>query len=168
MKVLKSLRKGMNWVLSTACFLIFAFMVCLGTYQIVTRYFFGAPSTISEELLTYSFTWMALLASAYVFGKRDHMRMGFLADKVTGKARVALEVAIELLIIAFAVIVLIFGGISIMNLTMTQVTASLGIQMGIVYTVVPLTGVLIVMYGVMNIVDLIRGEESQDHREAKE
>lgn len=168
MKVLKSLRKGMNWVLSTACFLIFAFMVCLGTYQIVTRYFFGAPSTISEELLTYSFTWMALLASAYVFGKRDHMRMGFLADKVTGKARVALEVAIELLIIAFAVIVLIFGGISIMNLTMTQVTASLGIQMGIVYTVVPLTGGLIVMYGVMNIVDLIRGEESQDHREAKE
>lgn len=168
MKVLKSLRKGMNWVLSTACFLIFAFMVCLGTYQIVTRYFFGAPSTISEELLTYSFTWMALLASAYVFGKRDHMRMGFLADKVTGKARVALEVAIELLIIAFAVIVLIFGGISIMNLTMTQVTASLGIQMGIVYTVVPLTGILIVMYGVMNIVDLIRGEESQDHREAKE
>lgn len=158
----------MDLVLSTVCFLIFAFMVCLGTYQIVTRYFFGSPSTISEELLTYSFTWMALLASAYVFGKRDHMRMGFLADKVTGTARVILEVAIELLIIVFAVIVLIFGGISIMDLTMTQVTASLGIQMGIVYTVVPLTGILIVVYGVMNIIDLIRGEETQEHREAKE
>lgn len=168
MKVLKTLRKGMDLVLSTVCFLIFAFMVCLGTYQIVTRYFFGSPSTISEELLTYSFTWMALLASAYVFGKRDHMRMGFLADKVMGTARVILEVAIELLIIVFAVIVLIFGGISIMDLTMTQVTASLGIQMGIVYTVVPLTGILIVVYGVMNIIDLIRGEETQEHREAKE
>ena len=52
-------------------------MTVIGTYQIVTRYFFNKPSTVSEELLTYSFTWMALLASAYVFGKRDHMRMGF-------------------------------------------------------------------------------------------
>lgn len=168
MKVLKKLRKGIDMVLSTACFVIFAFMVCLGTYQIIVRYFFGSPSTVSEELLTYSFTWMALLASAYVFGKRDHMRMGFIADKLTGKSRIILETVIELLVIAFAVIVLIFGGISIMNLTMTQVTASLGIQMGMVYTVVPLTGILIVVYGVLNLIDLIRGEEDQEHREAKE
>lgn len=168
MKVLKGLRKGIDMVLSTACFVIFAFMVCLGTYQIIVRYFFGTPSTVSEELLTYSFTWMALLASAYVFGKRDHMRMGFIADKLTGKARMILETVIELLVIAFAVIVLIFGGVSIMDLTMTQVTASLGIQMGIVYTVVPLSGILIVVYGVLNVIDLVRGEEDQTHREAKE
>lgn len=168
MKALKGLRKGIDTVLGAACVILFAFMVCVGTYQIVTRYFFGAPSTVSEELLTYTFTWMALFASAYVFGKRDHMRMGFIADKLTGTPRMILEVVIELLIIAFTIVVLIFGGVSIMNLTMTQVTASLGIQMGIVYTVVPLTGVLIVVYGVLNIIDLVRGEESQEHREAKE
>lgn len=33
MKVLKGLRKGIDMVLSTACFVIFAFMVCLGTYR---------------------------------------------------------------------------------------------------------------------------------------
>ena len=135
MSTLKKLRKGMDTILSTACFIIFAFMVCVGTYQIVVRYFFNSPSTVSEELLTYSFTWMALLASAYVFGKRDHMRMGFIADKLTGKKKMVMEIAIELLILAFSVIVLIFGGFSIMNLTMTQVTASLGIPMGTVYTV---------------------------------
>ena len=59
-------------------------MVVVGTYQISARYFFNRPSTVSEELLTYCFTWMALFASALVFGKRDHMRMGFLADKITG------------------------------------------------------------------------------------
>ena len=46
--------------------LLFAFMTVIGTYQIVTRYVFNRPSTVSEELLTYSFTWMALLISAYV------------------------------------------------------------------------------------------------------
>ena len=166
MSTLKKLRKGMDTVLSTACFIIFAFMVCVGTYQIVVRYFFNSPSTVSEELLTYSFTWMALLASAYVFGKRDHMRMGFIADKLTGKKKMVMEIAIELLILAFSVIVLIFGGFSIMNLTMTQVTASLGIPMGTVYTVVPLTGVLV--YAILNIVDLCRGTEGQKQECAEE
>ena len=168
MKALKTLRKGMDKVLSTACFVIFAFMVCIGTYQIVVRYFFNSPSTVSEELLTYSFTWMALLSSAYVFGKRDHMRMGFVADKLAGKKRLALEVVIEALVLAFAVIGPIFGGIRIMGLTMTQVTASLGIPMGTVYTVVPLSGVLIVVYTVLNIIDLLNGEIKLDGAEDAE
>lgn len=77
MKSLHKFRHGLDTVLSWVCALLFAAMVVVGTYQIVTRYFFGRPSTVSEELLTYSFTWMALLSSALVFGKRDHMRMGF-------------------------------------------------------------------------------------------
>ena len=81
MKSLHKFRHGLDTVLSWVCALLFAAMVVVGTYQIVTRYFFGRPSTVSEELLTYSFTWMALLSSALVFGKRDHMRMGFLAKE---------------------------------------------------------------------------------------
>ena len=154
MKALTQLRKVIDKVLSTAFALIFAFMVCIGTYQIVTRYFFNKPSTVSEELLTYCFTWMALLAAAYVFGKRDHMRMSFLADKVTGKPKLILEVAIELLIMAMVACIMIFGGFSIMQLTMTQSTASLGIPMGVVYTIIPVSGIIIFIYGIMNIVDL--------------
>ena len=81
MEALHKIRRGIDVALSSACAVIFAAMVVIGTYQIVTRFVFRSPSTVSEELLTYSFTWMALLSSAYVFGKRDHMRMGFMADK---------------------------------------------------------------------------------------
>lgn len=167
MKTLQTIRKTINTVLSSACFVIFAFMVCIGTYQIVIRYFFNSPSTVSEELLTYSFTWMALLSAAYVFGKRDHMRMGFLADKITGTRKKVLEIVIEILIMLLAGSVMIYGGATIMNLTMTQKTASLGIPMGVIYTVVPLSGILIVVYSILNIVDLCRGVE-QEHLEVKE
>lgn len=167
MKGLETIRSIMNKVLSIFCIVLFAFMVCIGTYQIVIRYFFNNPSTVSEELLTYSFTWMALLSAAYVFGKRDHMRMGFLADKIGGRKRMILEILIECLIMVFAAVVMVYGGISIMKLTMTQVTASLGISMGAVYTVVPLSGILIMIYNILNIVDLFRGKE-QEHMEVKE
>ncbi len=87
MERMRSARKMVLKVIGVCIIALFAFMTLIGTYQIVTRYFFNRPSTVSEELLTYSFTWMSLLASAYVFGKRDHMRMGFLADQITGPAR---------------------------------------------------------------------------------
>ena len=54
MKSLHKFRHGLDTVLSWVCALLFAAMVVVGTYQIVTRYFFGRPSTVSEELLTRS------------------------------------------------------------------------------------------------------------------
>ena len=167
MKALHSIRKGIDVVLSSACAVIFGLMVIVGTYQIVVRYFFNSPSTVSEELLTYSFTWLALLASAYVFGKRDHMRMGFVADKLTGFPRQVLESVIECLVMLLAGSVMVYGGFTIMNLTMTQVTASLGVPMGVIYTVVPLSGILIVVYSILNIADLAVGHE-REQREVKE
>ena len=131
MEALHAFRKGLNTVLNSACALIFAAMVAIGTYQIVTRFIFRSPSTVSEELLTYSFTWMALLATAYVFGKMDHMRMGFMADKFSEAGRKILSI--------------------------TQSTASLGIPMGVVYTIIPISGILIVIYSVLNIIDLATG-----------
>ena len=106
---MEKLRNTINTILGWACVFVFAVMVVVGTYQIVVRYFFNNPSTVSEELLTYSFTWM-------------------------------------------------YGGISIMKLTMTQITASLGVSMGLIYTIIPLSGILIVIYGIMNIIDLAKGK----------
>ncbi len=133
-------------------------MTIIGTYQIVTRYFFNKPSTVSEELLTYSFTWMALLASAYVFGKRDHMRMGFLADKISGSAKKYLEVIIDLLTFAFAGVVMVYGGISITKADHDQTTAShLRVPMGYIYVIVPVTGIIIMMFSLMNAADMLHG-----------
>ena len=162
METLHKIRKAMNTVVSTICIVLFAVMVVVGTYQIITRFVFNNPSTISEELLTYTFAWMAIFSSAYVFGKRDHMRMTFVADKLPKEQRKILEIVIELLIIAFAVIVLIYGGFTIMGLTMTQKTASLGVMMGVVYAVVPICGILIAIYGVLNVIDLCAGYENTE------
>lgn len=166
MKVLHEIRNVIDKITIALCVFIFALMVVVGTYQIASRYFFNSPSTVSEELLTYSFTWMALLAAAYVFGKRDHMRMGFLADKLAGTPRLVLEIVIECLVIVLAGGIMVYGGFNIMQLTMTQITASLGIPMGAVYTVLPLSGVLIVIYAVLNIVDLVTGYDRTQQTES--
>lgn len=154
METMQNIRAGIMKVLGIVIIFLFVMMTVIGSYQIITRYFFNKPSTVSEELLTYSFTWMALLASAYVFGKRDHMRMGFLADKFTGAGRRVLEIAIDLLACAFAGVVMVYGGISITKLTMIQTTASLRVPMGYIYIIVPVAGLLIMLFSIMNAVDM--------------
>ena len=160
MEGMHKVRAGIMRILGIVIICLFAMMTVIGTYQIVTRYFFNRPSTVSEELLTYSFTWMSLLASAYVFGKRDHMRMGFLADKITGPARKCLEIAIDLLTFAFAGVVMVYGGISITKLTMIQTTASLRVPMGYIYVIVPVTGLLIMLFSLMNAADMMHRDFS--------
>lgn len=158
MEMAGKIRSVTDRILGSATVFLFACMTAVGTYQILVRYLFNRPSTVSEELLTYLFTWMALLAAAYVFGRREHMRMGFLADQLSRQTQAVLDLAIEGLIFLFAAVVLVYGGIQITSLTMSQKTASLGIPMGYVYCVVPLCGILIMEYSVLNIIGLICGD----------
>lgn len=168
MKTVASIRKWMDKIIMGACVVLFGLMVIVGSYQIITRYFFNKPSTVSEELLTFSFVWMALLASAYVFGIRDHMRMGFLADKIQGKGRIVLDIVIEILILVFALLTLVWGGSAIMQLSMQQMTASLGVPMGYIYTILPVSGVAIVVYSILNIIDMIHGKNLDMHSGVEE
>lgn len=156
---MEQLEKWLNQILEVICVIFFIFITIIGTYQIVTRYVFNSPSTVSEELLTYSFTWLAVLSAALVFGKREHMRMGFLADKMTGMLAKVVNIIIELLVLLFAAGVMVYGGISITKLTTTQVTASLGIPMAYIYVVIPISGVLIIIYCILNIIKIINGDD---------
>ena len=80
--------------------------------------------------------------------------------QISGKNLTILNVVIEIITIAFALIVMVYGGISITSLSMTQKTASLGIPMGYIYIVIPITGIVIAVYGILNVTDLIRKGEN--------
>ena len=151
---MKSLRNFLDKIIGI-CVILFAFMTVVGTYQILTRYVFKAPSTVSEELISYSFAWMSMFAASYIFGKRDHMRMVFFVEKYNKKTQTLIGILSEIVILAFAVLVLVWGGISITSLTMTQTTPALRISMGYVYSVIPTCGLITAVYSLLNISDLL-------------
>ncbi len=53
--------------------------------------------------------------------------------------------------------ILVFGGIQITSLAMGQTTSSLGIAVGIFYVVLPLSGILNIIYTLFNMVDIAKG-----------
>ena len=152
---MEKLKLKLTKALEVICISLFVFITIVGLYQIITRYAFNSPSTISEELLTFAFTWMALLSAALVFGKREHMRMEFVANLFKGKASIILDIISEVLVLIFSALVLVYGGIAITKLTTLQVTASLGVHMSLIYVVVPISGVLIILFNIMNLNEFI-------------
>ncbi|WP_221387956.1 TRAP transporter small permease [Clostridium perfringens] len=157
---MKKLRNILNKTIEVICMALLGFMVVLGTWQIITRYLLNNPSTISEDLLIYSFVWMALLGSAYVFGKKDHMTMVFFRQKLDNKSpkvKFILSVMTEVVILIFSALVLVLGGIQISNLAMGQISPALGIPMGYIYLALPFSGIITIIYNILNLVDLKSG-----------
>ena len=154
---MNKLRNILNKTIEVICMALLGFMVVLGTWQIITRYLLNNPSTISEDLLIYSFVWMALLGSAYVFGKKDHMTMVFFRQKLDNKSpqvKFILSVMTEIVVLLFSALVLVLGGVQISKLAMGQISPALGIPMGYVYLALPLSGIITIIYNILNLVDL--------------
>lgn len=156
---MKKIKDYIDKIIIGICVILFVFMLIMGSYQIISRYVLKAPSTISEELVTYSFTWMSMFAASYVFGKREHMNMVFFVERFSKKIQKYLAILSETIIFFFAVGVLLVGGKSIALLTLTQTSPALGISMGYIYSVLPICGVIISIYNIFNIIDLIKKEE---------
>lgn len=153
---MEKIKSGLDKLLEVLCTVIFIAMVALTTYQVVVRYVFNSPSSISETLTRYLFVWLILLSATYIFGKRDHICIAFLKDKLTGKPRQFVEILIEIITIFFAVVILIYGGAVITQMNMLQYDSILKIPTGIIYSVIPACGVLILFYSILNIAALLK------------
>lgn len=156
------LRNLLNKVLNVLAGVSFIAMVLLTCWQVFTRYVLGNPSSWSEELVSYLFAWMALLGSSIVVGERGHMNIPVLVDRMGPGVRKVLNIFAEIVACVFAAIILVYGGMQITSLAMGQMTSSLGVAIGVFYVVLPLSGVLNVIYTILNIIGILKGEISTE------
>lgn len=155
-----TLKKMLDKFIESFIVILLVIMVIVALWQVISRYVFNSPSTISEELLRYCLIWLAMLGSAYMFGLREHMAMTFFVEKFNEVVRHKLSIISEIIIMLFSILVLGYGGINITMLTMRQASAALGIPMGYIYSVLPLSGVLIIFYSILNIINLIKTKDA--------
>ena len=156
---MKAFKNGLDRFLAAVCIIDFIVMVLLTVYQVVVRYVFKSPSSVSEVLARYCFVWLILLSATYVFGQRDHICISFLKDKLQGSARQMIDAIIEVVIIIFSGLVLVYGGIVITTMNMLQYDSILKIPTGTIYSIIPISGVLIIFYSLYNLVECFNKKE---------
>ena len=140
-------------------FLVFlmAVLVTAVSWQVISRYAFASPSSWTEEVARFLLIWIGVLGAAYAFRTGVHLGLDVLPKKLTGKAAQSLKLFILFMVAAFALAVLVIGGGSLVMLTweLKQYSAVLGLPIAYVYSVLPITGILICFYALA----AARGEE---------
>lgn len=152
---MEKFRKVMDKSLEVIGSLILSVMVLVVLYQVFARTVLGNPSTLTEEFVRFSLVWLSMLASAYVVGKKGHLAVTLLSEKLQGKNRRILEFVVQILFLFFAGVIMVFGGWNAVSITLGQISPSLSIPMGYVYLSVPVSGVIMFIYSLMNVFELL-------------
>ncbi|MCI9329556.1 MAG: TRAP transporter small permease [Ruminococcus sp.] len=158
---MNTFRNGITRILNGLAGISFLAMVLLTCWQVLTRYVLQNPSTWSEELVGYLFAWMSLLGASLVTCERGHMNIPIIVERFSEPIQKLLNCLGEVIAFLFSAIILVFGGAQITTLAMGQMTSSLGVPIGIFYIVLPLCGVLNMIYTVLNIINIIQGRTEE-------
>ncbi len=157
-----SLAKVVDTALRALLVVLFVALVSSVAWQVLSRYLLEDPSPWTEELARFLLIWISMLGASYAFRQRAHLGLELLPEKLEGVPATVLRYFTLFVIALFAAAVLIAGGSNLVSLTweLRQYSAVLGMPIAWVYSVVPLTGALIVFYC------LVQAFESDDEATA--
>lgn len=159
------MRKILNKILEVAACLLFVSMILVSLIQIISRYILKSPSVFSEEFLRYSIIWVSMLGMAYAFGKGGHLSITFLKDKLSGKDSIIIEIFFQFIYSLFALSIMILGGINAVKISIYQISPALKIPMGFIYLSLPVSGVIIILYSILNIKDILKNNNNSEVKE---
>lgn len=150
------MRKTIDKIIRSVLVFLMGLLVLDVVWQVFTRYVLQSPSTFTSELSRFLLIWVSLLGAAYVAGKNEHLGIELLPSKLNPANRRRLRVVIQSLILCFALTVMVYGGSMLVYLTMSQPSPTLDLPMGYVYSVLPISGVLVTYYKICELISLIQ------------
>ncbi len=117
-------------------------------WQVFSRFVLGAPSSFTDELARYLLVWIGLLGAGHAAGRRAHLALDLLPARLGPRGRARLGLATECVVFLFGALVLVVGGGGLVALTLSlgQRSAALGVPLGVVYAVLPATGLLLMLH----------------------
>ncbi len=148
------IRQKIDKIIAASLSIIMAVMVLNVLWQVFTRFVMSNPSSFTDELARYLMIWVGVLGAAYISGKNRHVAIDVLSNKLSVKKQKKLAILVHTIIILFALLVLVIGGLRLVYITavLNQNSPALQIPLAVVYAVIPLSGLLIIYYKINDII----------------
>ncbi|MFC2947666.1 TRAP transporter small permease [Virgibacillus sediminis] len=142
---------------------IFVSMTVIVFTQVVLRYVFDMNISWADEFSRYGMVWIAFLGATIGVKYGEHTRIDFFIKLLPKKGRVFIEITNKIISVVFLGVISYFSVTSLGDM-MTMMTPSLQIPTGIVHLVIPICGGLMIIYLVLQAIDIFRNRnEKGDH-----
>ncbi len=149
---MKTLHQNLNRAIEFLLILIFSLLVLDVLWQVFGRYVLNQSFSFTEEFARFALIWLTILGAAYLNGRQEHLSMDYWLHKLRPAARAKrLEVS-GLWMLVFAFIVMVIGGGNLVYsaLRRGQLSAAMQVPLGLVYAIVPVSGLLIMFFSIYN------------------
>lgn len=153
------MRKKVDRILEWLLIGLLVVLVLDVLWQVLSRYVLSSPSSFTDELAGFLLIWVGVLGAAYVTGIKQHLAIDLMIQKSSPAVQAKLILIVNLCIAIFALSVMIVGG-SWLVITRFQLevnSAALHLPLGYVYSVMPLSGLLMLYYSVLFMIETKTG-----------
>jgi len=134
--------------------LLMLLMLCIVlsvTWQVLSRYLLQSPSSVSEEIARFLLIWISLIGAVYCYRTKAHLGLNILTNKMLAKQQKIAAIFSHLMVFVFSGLVLVLGGVHLVELSFQpiQISPALGLPMGFIYSVLPISGLLLCFYSMI-------------------
>lgn len=131
--------------------------ICIATYEVIARYFFGAPTIWAWEMNLQLWAGIVLLCGGYVMLKDGHVRVDVLYNMFNKNIRAILNIISCLLIMSCMILIIKYGfDLGIASLLKDERQATVwGSPMWTIRMLIPIGGILLFMQGLSEIIKSI-------------
>jgi TRAP-type C4-dicarboxylate transport system permease small subunit len=156
------MRKFIDKFLERVVLVVLSIMLLSVIWQVFSRYVLQAPSTLTDEISSYSLIWFGLIGAAYASGKHLHLAIDLLPEQLVEEKSKLFYGIVYLSVILFAFLVMVVGGIRLVQLSFQfeQTSATLEIPLGFIYMVVPFSGIIICYYNLDSFISTLKAKQN--------
>ncbi len=149
---LKTFLNNFEVYAATICFFILTILL---TLQVVSRYALQHSFTWMEELGTIMFVWMIYFGVSGAVTYRKHLRIDFVLDMVSFKAKRIMLIFSNIIFAAFNIYIALVMA-NVIQLLGRSVTTMLRMPKALVYSIIPIALILTVLRIVQDTVKLTK------------
>jgi len=155
---MRKFQHKLNRVLEVFLVFLMTVLVLDVLWQVFSRYLLSSPSSFTDELAGFLLIWVGVLGAAYVAARKEHLAIDILIQKSPPARQQLLLYIIHSLIFLFALSVMVIGGVVLMytRFVLQVKSAALQLPLGYVYIILPISGLIIMYYEVLHIINIKR------------
>ena len=155
MRALAAFKKGLDAFLRWFCISLFVVLVGLVVWQVFVRLVLHSGDPWTEVAARTVFIWQGLIGAAYVIGEKDDVAIDFLVRKMPAGVVKAVEVLAHAIVGFFAGWVMVYGGMRVVSAGWDDIVQLLPVSAGALFLAVTISGVIIVLYSIIHIINTI-------------
>lgn len=157
--MLEKVSKGITGALMAFCGVTVVGLTVIVALQVITRLMnISLPWT--EELARFFLIWLTFLGCSLALQQDSHLSVDYFVRLAPVKARIAIGVFTRLLMIFFFGVLLVYG-LKLSALSMATLSSSLQWPMGVVYVVMPVSGLISIFYVIVNTLNFVKVEKEE-------